>query len=415
MDFEGGVPLTSEAARRTVCEESHGLDLRPRVNNKIRREAFEALNHLRQTNRFGKWRNQSWLFLNFSMDSAVAGWAPTLHALFIGPLTDETPAITTTQLPWRINAPMLPKTVQGLAAPRPGVSIHEAQLPSSPSGRMPVYPWGLECNNGLSILSFGWQMKKTLRDMPTPSTSDSEIAIAPKLIRESSEDDDGDVSMRSGSSADEEDYEEDFFQNADEDVKDFDYFEDIKDPDYRFMCQTHEVLLEFATVVVGVALGDHHPEAFYEELPVRVEALFQILRARAYHMCGSQVSKPTKSFSNGPMTRARARAEGVRESQALQSEADWTCIICLEHFSKDKPMPQVPCGHELCGTCLLRWLIESKGCPMCRKIISAQDALPHVTGADIDEILAETIPKFVMLHAFGKVGHTVMPRLSFTE
>lgn len=43
------------------------------------------------------------------------------------------------------------------------------------------------------------------------------------------------------------------------------------------------------------------------------------------------------------------------------------CIICMEKI-KDKV--STPCNHEYCRECILRWIVVSHNCPVCRSYLS---------------------------------------------
>lgn len=42
------------------------------------------------------------------------------------------------------------------------------------------------------------------------------------------------------------------------------------------------------------------------------------------------------------------------------------CIICMEKFSENELVKQLPCGHIFHGECIDHWLTQQKNCPFCK-------------------------------------------------
>ena len=42
------------------------------------------------------------------------------------------------------------------------------------------------------------------------------------------------------------------------------------------------------------------------------------------------------------------------------------CIICMEGFTENELVKQLPCGHIFHGDCIDHWLTQQKNCPFCK-------------------------------------------------
>ena len=47
-------------------------------------------------------------------------------------------------------------------------------------------------------------------------------------------------------------------------------------------------------------------------------------------------------------------------------EDNCQCIICMESFSENELVKQLPCGHIFHGDCIDHWLSQQKNCPFCK-------------------------------------------------
>jgi len=47
-------------------------------------------------------------------------------------------------------------------------------------------------------------------------------------------------------------------------------------------------------------------------------------------------------------------------------EDNCQCIICMENFSENELVKQLPCGHIFHGDCIDHWLSQQKNCPFCK-------------------------------------------------
>uniref|UniRef100_A0A8C3Q7X6 RING-type domain-containing protein n=1 Tax=Geospiza parvula TaxID=87175 RepID=A0A8C3Q7X6_GEOPR len=48
---------------------------------------------------------------------------------------------------------------------------------------------------------------------------------------------------------------------------------------------------------------------------------------------------------------------------------EWSCPIC--HDEQEGVAYVIPCGHEFCMGCILRWAEKKPECPLCRRLIES--------------------------------------------
>ena len=53
--------------------------------------------------------------------------------------------------------------------------------------------------------------------------------------------------------------------------------------------------------------------------------------------------------------------------RSMAAEEEWVCPICRD-VSKDIAYV-VPCHHEFCLGCILRWGKQQESCPLCRRVM----------------------------------------------
>uniref|UniRef100_A0A803WFX1 RING-type domain-containing protein n=1 Tax=Ficedula albicollis TaxID=59894 RepID=A0A803WFX1_FICAL len=56
-----------------------------------------------------------------------------------------------------------------------------------------------------------------------------------------------------------------------------------------------------------------------------------------------------------------------RTDRAMGTE--WSCPIC--HDEQEGVAYVIPCGHEFCMGCILRWAEKKPECPLCRRLIES--------------------------------------------
>uniref|UniRef100_A0A8C0ZAQ1 RING-type domain-containing protein n=1 Tax=Cyanistes caeruleus TaxID=156563 RepID=A0A8C0ZAQ1_CYACU len=56
-----------------------------------------------------------------------------------------------------------------------------------------------------------------------------------------------------------------------------------------------------------------------------------------------------------------------RTDRAMGTE--WSCPIC--HDEREGVAYVIPCGHEFCMGCILRWAEKKPECPLCRRLIES--------------------------------------------
>lgn len=366
--------------------------MRSKIRNKTRREAFEVLVHLRDTNRLQRMQQASWQFLDWVLDKDTSGWSLGMLALFLGPLTDDTNPLLLHTLPKHVASTITPHECRQIQKAK-STTTFQSPHKERPK-QFPVLPWGPYCGSEGPLLALCWDDAETLLSYPEASVSPTALAGAPAI--HPPRDKNGDTDM---------DWEEDkeakdltsLIQLADPTsiIDRFDYYEDILNPDYRFVSQIHELLLELATTIIGDSLIEADTMTYVKEMGHRTEALFQVLRARAFHLC----EPPSTLFGRKGISCKKIALTSKHEEEGKEKK-DTTCNICLEESDPKQPAPTIDCGHHYCGLCLLRWVLRSANCPLCRKPVAAQALLPHVVGLEIDECLVEALPKEVLGYAF---------------
>jgi len=73
----------------------------------------------------------------------------------------------------------------------------------------------------------------------------------------------------------------------------------------------------------------------------------------------------------------------VGEGGAGEEEEE-ECAVCLEGYAAGDTVRTLPCSHGFHGHCILRWLAESRLCPLCRFAMPAE-VEPEVDDEDDDE------------------------------
>ena len=51
--------------------------------------------------------------------------------------------------------------------------------------------------------------------------------------------------------------------------------------------------------------------------------------------------------------------------EVMTNLIDTECIICLDSFKSEEHATLVRCGHMYHTTCLYRWFVKKKTCPIC--------------------------------------------------
>lgn len=47
---------------------------------------------------------------------------------------------------------------------------------------------------------------------------------------------------------------------------------------------------------------------------------------------------------------------------------DMSCVICMSRYEAEERVRVLPCGHEFHACCINKWLVETRTCPVCRRI-----------------------------------------------
>ena len=57
-----------------------------------------------------------------------------------------------------------------------------------------------------------------------------------------------------------------------------------------------------------------------------------------------------------------------------KEDSSTTCAVCIEIFTDDMVVAELPCGHVFCDSgCAEQWLKQSNSCPTCRKKLPAKE------------------------------------------
>ena len=76
--------------------------------------------------------------------------------------------------------------------------------------------------------------------------------------------------------------------------------------------------------------------------------------------------------------------------KTMAAEEAWTCPICRD-VRKDIAYA-VPCRHEFCLGCILRWAKQKETCPLCRRIMTVVKVAEWDKDNDLDFIICPPAP-----------------------
>ena len=74
----------------------------------------------------------------------------------------------------------------------------------------------------------------------------------------------------------------------------------------------------------------------------------------------------------------------------MAAEEEWTCPICRD-VQKDIAYA-VPCRHEFCLGCILRWAMQKETCPLCRRIMTVVKVAAWDDDNDLDFTISPPAP-----------------------
>jgi hypothetical protein len=57
----------------------------------------------------------------------------------------------------------------------------------------------------------------------------------------------------------------------------------------------------------------------------------------------------------------------VRYKEGLWSTSPQSCVVCMNEFTVDNDLTQLPCHHHFHKDCAKLWLLMSATCPICRE------------------------------------------------
>ncbi|XP_031453664.1 E3 ubiquitin-protein ligase Topors-like [Phasianus colchicus] len=96
----------------------------------------------------------------------------------------------------------------------------------------------------------------------------------------------------------------------------------------------------------------------------------------------------------------------------MAAEEAWTCPICRE-VRKDIAYA-VPCRHEFCLGCILRWAKQKETCPLCRKIMTVVKVAEWDDDNDLDFIIRPPAPPVPACFQAG-IAHIYSPQHDATS
>uniref|UniRef100_A0A8V0YHH5 RING-type domain-containing protein n=1 Tax=Gallus gallus TaxID=9031 RepID=A0A8V0YHH5_CHICK len=76
--------------------------------------------------------------------------------------------------------------------------------------------------------------------------------------------------------------------------------------------------------------------------------------------------------------------------KTMAAEEEWTCPICRD-VQKDIAYA-VPCRHEFCLGCILRWAMQKETCPLCRNIMTVVKVAAWDDEDDLDFTISPPAP-----------------------
>ena len=69
---------------------------------------------------------------------------------------------------------------------------------------------------------------------------------------------------------------------------------------------------------------------------------------------------------NKGMSKDKIKEIPIKPYHKALFEDNCQCIICMESFSENELVKQLPCGHIFHGDCIDHWLSQQKNCPFCK-------------------------------------------------
>ncbi|XP_019466973.1 E3 ubiquitin-protein ligase Topors-like [Meleagris gallopavo] len=91
----------------------------------------------------------------------------------------------------------------------------------------------------------------------------------------------------------------------------------------------------------------------------------------------------------------------------MAAEEAWTCPICRE-VRKDIAYA-VPCRHEFCLGCILRWAKQKETCPLCRRVMAVVKVAVWDDDNDLDFIICPPAPPVPACFQAG-IAHIYSPQ-----
>lgn len=62
---------------------------------------------------------------------------------------------------------------------------------------------------------------------------------------------------------------------------------------------------------------------------------------------------------------SKTRTKDIGEYIVETKNLDYECLICLDEFNQGQQIITIKCGHIYHKTCIDKWFLKKKTCPLC--------------------------------------------------
>ena len=108
--------------------------------------------------------------------------------------------------------------------------------------------------------------------------------------------------------------------------------------------------------------------------PTEETANYLLNLARLFHSLLQENSDLINNVIPQEVKNPPASKQFMTSLNTLSSKADETCSICLENYTKDDLVKELPkCKHYFHAECILPWLENTNTCPVCRQEYPTDD------------------------------------------
>ncbi|CAB4312877.1 unnamed protein product [Prunus armeniaca] len=82
-------------------------------------------------------------------------------------------------------------------------------------------------------------------------------------------------------------------------------------------------------------------------------------------------NQATAAKTPPPLAEKKASSFRYTKNQAIATNTDSECSICLGEFKDGEKCRQLECEHAFHGECIDQWLLKKMHCPLCRATVSS--------------------------------------------